>query len=363
MNFCMYARFATTRLMLGVLAVILSTSLWARISAFLEGAEEDLFVAPTYAVHEPDSNSYRLHIHAWVFEPEPDSTLRGLFVKRLQDELELDEESPDARIFERRMRRFLVDNERLKKVIVEHGEQEAEVGRTAANGHVEKVIRLPAGETPKKWLDLRIRVSDDLVETQRVPVLSKEGIAVVSDIDDTIKDSKVLDRKKLLEKTFMKEFKAVPGMAASYQKMQSLGASFHYLSSSPWQLFEPLDEFRSDAGFPAGTFHLRIYRPKSIGSNLDLVGDSQPHKLGNLRRLLTDLDERQFVLIGDSGEKDPEIYGAMAREFPGRVKAIYIRKVEGADLSRERFEQAFEGIDAPHFVFENPSIINVSLPE
>lgn len=352
-----------TRLTIGVVAVILSTSLWARISAILEGAEEELFVAPTYAVYEPDSKTYRVHIHAWVYEPEPDSTLRGLFVKRLQEELELEEDSPEAAIFESRMRRFLVDNERRKKVVVRHDTDEVEVGRTAANGHVENVIELPAREVPARQLPLRISVGDELTKEHVVPVLAANGLAVVSDIDDTIKDSNVLDRKKLLEKTFIREFTPVPGMAKAYQKLESEGASFHYLSSSPWQLFEPLDNFRARSGFPEGTFHLRIYRPKSIGSNLDLVGDSQPHKVGNLRRVLNDLKEREFILIGDSGEKDPEVYGEMAREFPGRIKAIYIRRVAGADLSKERFARAFDGTDAPYFIFEDPSVINISLPE
>ena len=37
------------------------------------------------------------------------------------------------------------------------------------------------------------------------------------------------------------------------------------------------------------------------------------------------------VLIGDSGEHDPEVYAQMRAEFPGRVKAIYIRNAGHAE--------------------------------
>jgi phosphatidate phosphatase APP1 len=42
------------------------------------------------------------------------------------------------------------------------------------------------------------------------------------------------------------------------------------------------------------------------------------------------------VLVGDSGEKDPEVYEQIREEFPGRVKAIYIRDA-GRTEDKERF--------------------------
>ena len=53
---------------------------------------------------------------------------------------------------------------------------------------------------------------------------------------------------------------------------------------------------------------------------------------------------RQFVLVGDSAERDPEIYGAAARLYPDRVAAIYIRQVGERSLDRPRAEQAFRGL-------------------
>ncbi len=55
--------------------------------------------------------------------------------------------------------------------------------------------------------------------------------------------------------------------------------------------------------------------------------------------------ERDFILIGDSGEHDPEVYATVLKEFKTQVKKIYIRKVPESDLSEERFRQAYSGSD------------------
>jgi phosphatidate phosphatase APP1 len=350
--------FAIARLLVGLIVVILSSSVLPGLVHFAHGADEEVLVAPTFAVYDPEAGVYRVHAHVWVYEPEADSLLRNAFVKELRDEVAVREGTPEAKIFDRRIRRFLVDNEGHQKVVIHCGEQHVELGRTAANGHIRGMVTFPEQGAPAKQLKLRYSVDDGEVDVeQTVPVLATKGLSVVSDIDDTIKVSHVLDRKKLLEKTFMSEFQPVPGMATAYRKLAGTGASFHYLSSSPWQLFAPLDAFRAKAGFPSGTFHLRIYRPGSIRSNLDFMGDSQPYKLRNLRRLLGETGEREFILVGDAGEKDPEIYGTIARAFPGRVRAIYIRKVKGADLTKKRFATAFHGVRIPTVVFDDPSKI------
>ena len=41
----------------------------------------------------------------------------------------------------------------------------------------------------------------------------------------------------------------------------------------------------------------------------------------------------KFVLIGDSGEEDPEIYSEVVRRWPERVRVIYIRS-DNRDPSR-----------------------------
>ena len=87
---------------------------------------------------------------------------------------------------------------------------------------------------------------------------------------------------------------------------------------------------------------------------MEFVKGSQPHKEAELRKLLTSFPDRRFILVGDSGELDPEIYGAMAREFGEQVQQILIRKVPGAKNDDARFQAAFEGLDAARWSAVSP---------
>jgi phosphatidate phosphatase APP1 len=129
-------------------------------------------------------------------------------------------------------------------------------------------------------------------------------------------------------------------MAGLYQRWAADGAAFHYVSSSPWQLYEPLAQFARDAGFPEGVFHMKKVRLKDR-SILRLFDDPFDTKPPVIRELLERYPHRRFILVGDSGEKDPEVYGAIARQFPEQVMAIYIRDVTGEDASAQRYRAAF----------------------
>ena len=183
------------------------------------------------------------------------------------------------------------------------------------------------------------------------------GVSVISDIDDTIKVSEVLDKKKLMRNTFMKDYEAVPGMADAYKRLAAEKIAFHYLSSSPWQLYPALVAFMDKAGYPKGSFHMRDFRMKDE-TVFNVMKSSLETKPPGIRKLFDDYPKRQFILIGDSGEKDPEIYGMIARAYPGRVKHIYIRKVTPEEADDARYNAAFDGIDAPFTLFEDAGMIN-----
>jgi phosphatidate phosphatase APP1 len=177
---------------------------------------------------------------------------------------------------------------------------------------------------------------------------------VISDIDDTIKVSVVRDRVEMLRNTFLRPFRAVNGMSALYARWAANGAVFHYVSSSPWQLYAPLERFMDEAGFPAGGIHLRWLLKR--GEKYDLTASSMTHKLTTIAALLALHPRRSFVLVGDSGEKDPEIYGEIARKNPGRITRILIRKAPLADESAARYEAAFAGLPATLWqVFAEPA--------
>ena len=60
--------------------------------------------------------------------------------------------------------------------------------------------------------------------------------------------------------------------------------------------------------------------------------------------MLADHPRRRFVLVGDSGERDPEVYGAIAREHAARIDAVLIRDVTGEPADAERYRLAFDGV-------------------
>jgi phosphatidate phosphatase APP1 len=93
-----------------------------------------------------------------------------------------------------------------------------------------------------------------------------------------------------------------------------------YVSSSPWNIYDVLEDFLNVHGVPPGPLFLKDW-------SLGVLGKHTDHKLGIIRKLLRTYPELPFVLIGDSGEQDPEIYHQAVREHPGRVRAIYIRDV------------------------------------
>ncbi len=141
---------------------------------------------------------------------------------------------------------------------------------------------------------------------------------VISDFDDTLALTHVTKPARLIESALFKDAdtqQAVPGMSAFYGCLSaSAPPAFALVSGSPVQFVPRVAGFLSRHGFPTFGMYLRDLGPGTLS------GYKQPV----LRRLLRQFSQ-PVVLVGDSGEKDPEIYAQIREEFPGRVKAIYIR--------------------------------------
>ena len=142
------------------------------------------------------------------------------------------------------------------------------------------------------------------------------------------------------------------GLAELYTELQKKGAVFHYVSASPWHLYMPLLRFMAREGFPQGTLHLRNFRLKD-SSRWNLLESSRPHKLESIRELMARFPKRRFLLIGDASESDPEIYGTIARERPGQVEGIYIRRPAASTWTKERHRRAFAGLNTEIRVFDD----------
>jgi len=315
-------------------------------------SDEIVLFLPGFALEQADG-FFSVNVDAWVFEKRP----RHLAVSALASWMEIDLKkiSPAQKAtFVERTRYFRTDSERSKRLRVRLADQVFTLPRTNSAGRTHSQLSVGREQVNWQgelggfgWIVWALEAPGHPLHGRkgRALVIPADGVSIVSDIDDTIKISEVLNKKALIRKTFLEPFQAVPGMAEWYQEMShnELQASFHYLSASPIQLYSALSEFLKDARFPTGLLHLR--EATSWRTMYPKRNDSIAHKKNTLIRLLTDFPRRKFIFIGDSGENDPEIYADITRSYPGRVLSIHIRNVTGENRNAPRYQQTFSGID------------------
>ena len=160
---------------------------------------------------------------------------------------------------------------------------------------------------------------------------------VISDIDDTVLETGVQRAARMVWQTFTGSAitrQPFPGAAELYRDLADGDRNpVFYISSSPWNLHAFITEFLQHRGFPAGPVLLR-----------DLLGTAagREKKHGRIHEVLDLHPDLPFVLIGDSGEKDPQIYADIVRSRPDRVRAVYIREVR-LDPGDGRVEKVIDG--------------------
>lgn len=181
-------------------------------------------------------------------------------------------------------------------------------------------------------------------EVMTPPSTAKFGI--ISDIDDTVLTTNAQSLVKSAYMTFLNNaYTRLPfeGVAAFYQALQK-GVSgseenpVFYVSSSPWNLYDLLVKFMELNKLPKGPLFLKDYG----FTNDKLFTESHGlHKPKQIRNILNAYPGLNFILIGDSGQHDPEIYAEIIREFPGRILACYIRdvSVEERDLEVKKIAE------------------------
>jgi hypothetical protein len=330
-------------------------------------ADERVIFFPTAARWSNDEQLWLAPIHGWVFEPEANSLLRASLVVALRKAMGLDAQEPASAIFRQRLGAFLADNQRGKQVTIVVGAEAHRLPASGPDGHFEGTIGLVAATAQRLASDGRIPfrmltdAADPRVFAGVVYLVPPTGVTVISDVDDTIKISDVQDKPEMLRNTFLRQFSAVPGMAELYRRWAVMGIQFHFLSNSPWQLYEPLQEFTAGAGFPSATFDLQRFRLKD-SSMLNLLADPVEAKRPRLQWILRAYPQRRFILVGDSGERDPEVYGEIARQFPGQVLRVLIRDVTQEPPAAARYQKAFSGLPPELWqLFRDPA--NIRLPE
>jgi phosphatidate phosphatase APP1 len=218
------------------------------------------------------------------------------------------------------------------------------------------------------WLTFRVRNAkgDHREFLCEAEVLPNRGLSIVSDIDDTIKITEVNNTKHMLENTFLLPFRSVPGMAELYAAWKTeKSASFHYLSLGPVQLYGPLVELFTADGFPKGTMDLPMIKwgHSKLKGFMSMMDGTPEFKEVQLRHLIDALPERDYVLIGDSSQFDPESYADTARHYPKQVRKILIRDVTCQGPDAPRYQETFRGLPRELWqIFTEPAEIRNSIP-
>ena len=231
---------------------------------------------------------------------------------------------------------------------------EKQIAITDERGFFSFHFHLPGKERElltKEWHIVHFNLLDQIIENQpqiyttgEVRIIPEDqSKIIVSDIDDTVMISHSTQLLRKLRLMLLKNaLTRLPfqGVAQFYQlladgKEKQENNPFFYVSSSEWNLYDLLDDFFSFNKLPKGVFLLRKLN-NSIYKFWKSGGGNHEHKYEKIKSLLEFYPNPKFILIGDSGQKDPDIYSKIAMEFPGRIEAIFIRQIRSKSYTEKQ---------------------------
>lgn len=224
----------------------------------------------------------------------------------------------------------------------------------------------------KNWYQVHFELIDEIIENQpevkatgdvRIIPEGNERI-IVSDIDDTVMVSHATQTLRKLRLMLFKNaltrnpFTGVcpfyVALAKGKEEATTISHPFFYVSSSEWNLYDLLDDFFSFNQLPQGVFLLQRLE-HSILKFWKTGGGTHQHKYDKIKRLLEFYPTRDFILIGDSGQRDPALYSKLALEFPGRIETIFIRKIRSRTFftKDENIQEKLSKVKTGYFEVKN----------
>lgn len=226
--------------------------------------------------------------------------------------------------------------------------------RTDVEGYFHLNAPLPHAIEPSEsdWYPMVIQLKrtpwqeiGDLTVHGDLLIPQRPKFGIISDLDDTVIKTGVTSVLKL-QMLYLTILKSARGRRAFHKVnaffkalrnggTQGIRNPFFYVSNSPWNLYDLLEEFLTINQLPKGPILLRDFGYKTA-----------KHKYSQIRHILETYPDLPFILVGDSGEKDTETYITLAREFPNRILAIFIH-----DLRSKKRAQRIKKI-----ILQNPDI-------
>ncbi|MFA7431242.1 MAG: phosphatase domain-containing protein [Rhodospirillaceae bacterium] len=218
------------------------------------------------------------------------------------------------------------------------GESEQTV-ETDADGYFRVHLHL---DTPPEqgrlwhWVDLTLTGPQEVTSRGHVFIPPRDArFVVISDIDDTVVFTGVANWVAMVWRLFVQgagSRVAFPGVAAFYRALyRGVSGGEHnpmlYVSRGPWGIYDILDEFFRLHRIPEGP--VVFLREWGLSWTRPLPRKATDHKRILIDNMLTLYRDLPFVLIGDSGQHDPEVYRDIVAQHGDRVLAVYIRNVSG----------------------------------
>lgn len=183
------------------------------------------------------------------------------------------------------------------------------------------------------WHTITLQAPGSVAAEARIQVVDPETtFGIVSDIDDTVMVTALPRPLLAMWNTLVLSERArtpTPGMSVLYDRVlaHNPGTPMIYLSTGAWNVAPALTRFLARNLYPDGALLLTDWGP----AKQHWFRSGRDHKRNNLARLAQEFPNIRWLLVGDDGQHDPEIYAEFARSHPKQTAAIAIRQLSPSE--------------------------------